>query len=74
MSSDVWFREDIANALLATYHATCETGCAMGSDDSVRAAAFFAGYRTAISTLALFFGISPGDVLPKTNIPRIEGR
>lgn len=64
MSADVWFKRDIANALLATYQSARETTYAIGSDDSSRIAVFHAGYRSAISTMALFFGISPGLVLP----------
>ena len=72
MSMSVWFREDIANALLATYHATCETNNATGGEDTARTAAYFAGYRTAISTLALMFGISPSLVIPEIpECPRI---
>jgi hypothetical protein len=65
MSADVYFKKDIANALLAAYQATRETSVALGCDDSVRLTFFHAGYRSAISTLALFFGISPALVLPE---------
>jgi len=64
VSADVWFRRDIANALLATYQAARETSCTVGSEDRARVALFHAGYRSAISTMALFFGISPALVLP----------
>jgi len=64
MSADVYFKRDIANALLATYQSARETAYAIGSDDTARVAMFHAGYRSAISTLALFFGISPALVLP----------
>lgn len=64
MSADVWFKRDIANALLATYQAARETSCAVGGNDSIRMASFQAGYRSAISTVALFFGISPAFVMP----------
>ena len=72
MSADVWFKRDIANALLATYQAACETSYAIGGNDTVRIASFHAGYRSAISTLALFFGISPAMVLPEQGAPRLE--
>jgi len=65
MSSCVWMKQDIANALLATYQGAMETSYAIGGDDTVRTAAFHAGYRSAISTLALFFGIAPALVLPE---------
>lgn len=65
MSSDVFFRRDIANALLATYQAARETAAVVGGDDTARIAVFHAGYRSAISTMALFFGISPALVMPE---------
>jgi hypothetical protein len=68
MSADVWFKRDIANALLATYQAARETSYAIGNNDTVRTASFHAGYRSAISTMALFFGISPALVLPEENM------
>jgi len=72
MSADVWFKRDIANALLATYQAAAETSLVMGEDDS-RRLLYLAGYRSAISTLALFFGISPALVLSESEVRRIEG-
>lgn len=54
----------IANALLATYQAARETTYAIGSSDTARVAVYHAGYRAAISTMALFCGISPVLVLP----------
>ena len=69
MSADVWFKRDIANALLATYQAARETSYAVGGNDTVRMASYHAGYRSAISTLALFFGISPALVLPDDPVP-----
>lgn len=65
MSADVWFKRDIANALLAAYQAARETSCVTGDADSVQTICFHAGYRSAISTVALFFGISPAFVLPE---------
>ncbi len=69
MSADVYFKRDIANALLATYQSARETAYAIGSDDAARVAVYHAGYRSAISTLALFFGISPAMVLPEETLP-----
>ena len=65
MSADVYFKRDIANALLATYQSAKETANVIDSDDAARVAVFHAGYRSAISTLALFFGISPAAVIPE---------
>jgi hypothetical protein len=50
------------------------TSYAIGSDDTARVAVFHAGYRSAISTLALFFGISPAMVLPEESVRAIEAR
>lgn len=69
MSADVWFKRDIANALLATYQSAQEAVNVIGTTDTQRIAVFQAGYRSAISTLALFFGISPALVIPESNIP-----
>jgi hypothetical protein len=69
MSADVWLKRDIANALLAAYQAARETSCAIGGVDPVRMASFHAGYRSALSTVALFFGIAPGLVIPENNAP-----
>lgn len=66
---DVWVKRDIANALMATYQAARETSFAVGSRDGTRAAIFHAGYRSAISTMALFFGIAPALVLPDEPLP-----
>ncbi len=70
MSADVYFKRDIANALLATYQSARETSYAIGSEDAARVAMYHAGYRSAISTLALFFGISPALVLPDDQVER----
>ena len=64
MSADLWFKRDIANALLASYQAARVTSCAVGGNDDARTAVFHAGYRSAISTMALFFGIAPAVVIP----------
>ncbi len=75
MSADVWLKRDIANALLATYQSMRETAVVVGGGgDPARTAAFHAGYRAAISTVALFFGIEPGMVLPEGEAPLTETR
>jgi len=50
---------DIANALLAAYQAHQETATVCGHNPQ-----FTAGYRAALATIALFFGLAPGQVLP----------
>ncbi len=59
MSADVWLRRDIANALTAADQAMRETMTATAAEG----AAYARGYRAALSVVALFFGIAPGQVL-----------
>jgi hypothetical protein len=59
MSCDVWLKRDIANALTAAYQAQRETMTATAPNPQ-----YAAGYRAALSTVALFFGIAPGLVIP----------
>lgn len=66
MSADVWLKRDIANALLAAYQAAEQTMIATAPN-----AQYLAGYRSALSTVALFFGIAPGLVLPEPDRARI---
>ena len=60
ISADIWFKRDVANALQATAQAGLEIA-AQGDGHSQ----YLVGYRAAISTLALFFGIAPALVLPE---------
>lgn len=66
MAADVWFRRDIANALMAAYQAAMDGQAASGQPNQ----AYLAGQRAAIGTLALFFGISPALVLPEVTATR----
>ena len=78
MAADIWLKRDIANALLAAYQSAQETSYAIGGGDPGRAAAFMAGHRAALSTVALFFGIAPGLVMPEMgpaeDTPQLERR
>ncbi len=56
--SDVWLKRDIANALNAAYQNAKQTADAL-SIDREQARMFALGYRTALVTIALFFGIEP---------------
>lgn len=71
MGLDVWFAEDIRNALLAANEASAATarvcaalgGC--GRDESstrLCLRAYREGYRAALATVALAFGIAPQTV------------
>ena len=55
MGLDIYFREDIANALAATEEAATAVG---KYSDSERAEAYLAGWRDALRTLATFFGVA----------------
>ena len=69
MSADVWFKGDIANAMLGTYNAIVQSSLASGHDNP----AFFAGVRTVIASLALNFGISPSLVIPEYQQRQLTG-
>jgi len=69
MPSDVFFRPDIANHLLAAYNGKMQTLALFGDDP--KASVYLAGVRDTISTLALSFGISPGLVLPDTVVMEV---
>jgi len=64
MAVDVWLKRDIANALTAAYQAAHETMTATTPN-----AQYAAGYRAALTTVALFFGIAPGAVIPQLPAP-----
>ena len=59
MGMDIFFKEDIANALAAAEQAASAVGAY--SDDE-RAVAFLAGWRSALRTLAAAFGLSPATL------------
>ena len=72
MSLNLFFAEDIRNALLAADEASSSTArvCAAVGGDPVTLRAYLEGYRAALTTVALAFGLSPaiitghqGDVL-----------
>lgn len=58
MSADVWFKQDVVNALLAASQAG-HMAASMGNNPE-----FLKGYRMAIENLALSFGVSSELVLP----------
>ena len=76
MGLDIWFREDIYNALLAANEANAATTMVIAEvsedlqllHDPARALpltlrVYREGYKAALSTVALAFGISPQAVL-----------
>jgi hypothetical protein len=56
MQRDLWSRDDLRNAILATYYAGV---AAQPATDSARARWYAEGFRAALSALALHFGLPP---------------
>lgn len=65
MSADVFFRRDISNIMLGVSQAIIETAQLTGELDP----RFMAGVRTAMSSVAISFGIAPDAVLPQIEPP-----
>ena len=71
MGLDIWFREDILHALKAAEQASATTAAAMehalgGAEESVVGdarylRAYREGYKAALVTVAMAFGITPSD-------------
>jgi len=72
MGLDIWFSEDIRNALLAANEASAATAATIaeigaGSPDSTESLAaslraYREGYKAALTTVALAFGIAPRSI------------
>lgn len=60
MGLDVYFPADIRNALLAAEQAVGAMADAAGGKGDPFTAGFLAGYRAALTTLALAFGLASG--------------
>jgi len=60
MSLGVYYPTDIRNALLAAEQAANATAKATGNEDDPFTAGFLTGYRAALTTLALAFGLVVG--------------
>ena len=58
MGLEVYYPTDIRNALLAAEQAVGATAEAAGNGDEPFTAGFLAGYRAALTTLALAFGLT----------------
>jgi len=58
MGLEVYYPTDIRNALLAAEQAVNATVDAAGNQDDPFTAGFLAGYRAALTTLALAFGLA----------------
>ncbi len=64
MGLDIFFGEDIRNALQAADEASSSTArvCAAVGGDQVALRAYLEGYRAALTTVALAFGLSPAII------------
>jgi len=61
MGLEVYYPADVRNALLAAEQSVSATAQVAGSQDDPFAAGFLTGYRAALTTIALAFGlIRPG--------------
>jgi len=74
MGLDIWFKEDIANALIAADEAASATAAALSevTNDPERLRTYREGYRAALTTLALAFGISPLAVMTAPEEKRLR--
>jgi hypothetical protein len=63
MALDIWFADDVTNALKAAEQASATTAAAMESvvGDPRYLRAYREGYRAALITVATAFGITPPD-------------
>ncbi len=59
MSLDIWFREDVQNALMAADEASATTAAALRAvtSDPQYLRAYRQGYRAALATIAVAFGL-----------------
>ena len=64
MALDIFFPNDICNALVAADKASSSTArvCAAVGGDQATSRAYLEGYRAALATVALAFGLSPAIV------------
>jgi len=64
MGLDIFFVENVRNALLAAEEASTATAriCAAGGGDPAVLWAYLEGYRTALVTVALAFGLEPAII------------
>jgi len=65
MGLDIWFSEDIRNALLAADEASSSTAAYCPDGPTLRA--YLEGYRAALTTVALAFGLAPSVIIGQRN-------
>ena len=76
MGLDIFFAEDIRNALLAADEASSSTArvCAAVGGYQVTLRAYLEGYRAALTTVALAFGLSPALIASRGETLEVEAR
>jgi hypothetical protein len=74
MGLDIFFIEDVRNALMAADEASSSTAraCAAVSGNQVTLRAYLEGYRAALTTVALAFGLSPAIIAGRQEILEVE--
>jgi hypothetical protein len=76
MGLDIFFAEDIRNALMAADEASSSTArvCAAVGGNQVTLRAYLEGYRAALTTVALAFGLSPAMIAGREETLEVEAR
>ena len=76
MGLDVFFADDVRHALMAADEASTSTArvCAAVGGDQVTLRAYLEGYRTALTTVALAFGLSPDIIAGRQEALEVEAR
>jgi len=74
MGLDIFFVENIRNALVAASKAGLATArvCAAEGSDPVVLHAYLEGYRAALTTVALAFGLEPSIISGQGNTLEVE--
>ena len=76
MGLDIFFADDVRHALMAADEASTSTArvCAAVGGDQVTLRAYLEGYRAALATVALAFGLSPAIIANRIDPLEIEAR
>ncbi len=74
MAPDIFFSDDVRQALQAADEACLSTArvCAAGSGDQATLRAYLEGYRAALRTIALAFGLEPAVITARGEVLEAE--
>jgi hypothetical protein len=72
MGLDIFFSDDIRNALLAADEASASTAAYCPDGPILRA--YLEGYRAALTTVALAFGLPPNIIAGRRETLEVEAR